>query len=538
MAVVDYKFIDFFQMTSGLNTVSSAILLKPDEARDLQDIDFFPIGGWSKRNGYALLNLSPLSASAITGLYMARYSTNGGTNFGFIVNGTKLYSMTSALDGSTTDKTNSLTITAGNNNIWNFAILNNITVLGNGVDTPIQISSAPTATALSSGLPFTTFNFPVESRGYMWYFVPTVASNILYDRGYFSSINDPTTVGTNNFVDIGKGQGGSITGAVDYKTYLYVWKRHGIYQVTYQPTQVDSTGTLFPWTQFPNPVIPGVGTQSHRSICKFTTPSTHSTPGQELVFFIDQFGVPRIFDGTTTISFASKIGFSRDNTILNLSSMDNTRLPYSFSINYPSKNRILFFLSRLNSKQDTCWVLDYSTGFSISRYKYALPFNVVALFEKSDGTFKPYLGDYAGTVYQSDQGTTDNNQPINDYYVTGDQFIKSPTMSNKWFFLDIRGVNGSTSQSVTISYYLNGGDTPVQTDSKILADVQTLWGASQPMIWGQSTWSKQGLVNRTSEINNTSKTIRMKLESTNKLTDTLTVEGFTLAGDPLGTLRG
>lgn len=218
--------------------------------------------------------------------------------------------------------------------------------------------------------------------------------------------------------------------------------------------------------------------------------------------------------------------------------MDNTRLPYSFSINYPSKNRILFFLSRLNSKQDTCWVLDYSTGFSISRYKYALPFNVVALFEKSDGTFKPYLGDYAGTVYQSDQGTTDNNQPINDYYVTGDQFIKSPTMSNKWFFLDIRGVNGSTSQSVTISYYLNGGDTPVQTDSKILADVQTLWGASQPMIWGQSTWSKQGLVNRTSEINNTSKTIRMKLESTNKLTDTLTVEGFTLAGDPLGTLRG
>lgn len=538
MATVDYKFVDFYDLTAGLNTVSSAVRLRPNEARDLQDIDFFPIGGFSKRNGYTPLNSAPVNGSACTGLYMGRYSATGGVNIAFLVAGTSLWSMSSALGGTWTDSTNGLTITAGNNNIWNFAILNNIVVAGNGVDTPIQISSVPTATALSSGLPFTSFLFPVESRGYMWYFRPTVGGTVQYDRGYFSSINDPTTVGTNDFVDFGKGQGGGVTGAVDYKTFLYVWKRHGIYQSTFQPTQVNSSGDIFPWTQYPNPVIPGVGTQSHRSIVKFTTPSTHATPGQELIFFVDQYGIPRIFDGSTTISFASKIGASRDTSILSLSNMDNSRLPFSWAVNYPSKNRILFFLSRLNSRQDTCWILDYNTGFAISRYKYASGFNVGALFEKSSGIFKPYYGDYAGTVMESDTGTSDNGSVINDYYITGDTFLISPIVRNKWYTLDIRGLNGSDSQSTTISYYLDGQDTPASTDVISLVETQTEWGdGPPPMIWGQSSWAKKQLYNKTSEITHISKTIRAKIETTTKLTDTLTVEGFSLAGEVLGTLR-
>lgn len=536
MSLVKHELVDFLNMTGGLNTVKSALALTKDEARDLQDVDLFPIGGFSKRNGYTALNSSAVSANSCTGLYMGRYSLNGGTNFAFLVNDTKLYSMSGALGGTWTDSTNGLTITAGANNIWTFDILNDTVVLGNGTDAPIKISSTPTATALFSAQPLTNFLFPLQTRGYMFYFRPTVSSTILYDRCYFSDIGDPTTVGTNNFIDVGKGQGGDVKGAVEYKTYLYVFKRHGIYQLNFQPTQVNSSGTLFPWTQNPNPIVPGVGTQSHRSIVKFTTPTTHATPGQEYVFFIDQFGVPRIFDGTTTISFASKIGFSRDTSILSLNDMVKTRTPYAFSINYPDRNKILFFLSSAGSQQNRCWILDYSIGFSITRYKYALPFNVGYLFEKSDGTFKPYVGDYTGKVHELDSGTTDNGTAISDYYRTGDTFLKSPSLRTKWYFMDLRGVSPTSTQNVSVSFLFDGSSTAVSNPTTLnLRESDSIWGPG--MTWGISVWSSATLQTRTAEINNVSKTIAARIESTVKLTDSYNVESFTIAGEVLGTLQ-
>lgn len=538
MSLYDYIFTDFFNLTGGLNTVKSAIALNQTEARDLQNIDFFPIGGIQKRNGYSKLNSSAVSSNSCTGLYMARFSTSGGTNLALLVNDTKIYKMSASLGGTWTDITSGLTITTGANNIWNFDILNDVVVLGNGTDTGIQVSSAGTASALSGGtIPFTKFRFPVQHRGYMWYFVPTVSGTTYYDRAYWSDINNPVSfatlsTGTNQYVNVGVGQGGIITGAVDFKTYLYVFKRSGIFQINYQPTRVNSGGEIFPFTETPNPVVPGVGTQSHRSIVKFTTPETHPTPGQELLFFVDQFGAPRIFDGVTTLSFSSKIGYSRDTTITSLSDMDQTRNPYCFAINYPSKNRILCFMSKTNSQQDTVFVFDYSTGFAISRYKFASSFNVGALFEKSTGVFKPYVGDYAGTVFETDTGTSDSGTAIVDYYMTGDTYNKSPSIKSKWFFMDLRGATNSATQQVKISYYLFSSDTPNFFDAKTLANSGATWGS---FVWAQSSWAYKTIKNVTSEIGAESKTLRVRVESNDNLNDTYTLEGFSLASQVLGT---
>lgn len=532
MAKVNYEFVDHYNMVEGINTVSSGIRLKPTEFRDAQNMRYFPIGGFSKRNGYDDLNSVAVGTSACTGLFQGRYSTNGGTLFAYLVSGTELYSMSGSLLGTWTNATNGLTITAGNNNIWNFAILNDTVVAGNGnVDASFKINSSAVASALTPG-PFTKFLFPVESRGYMWYFVPNVGGTVQYDRGYFSNINDPATVGTSNFVDVFKGQGGDVRGAVDFKGYLYVFKRHGIFQLNYQPTRINSSGTNFPWTEFPNPIVPGVGTQSQRSIVKFTTPSTHVTPGQELVFFVDQFGMPRVFDGVGTISFSSKIGSSRDTTIKSLSDMDKSRLPFTFSINDAEKNIIYCFMSQSNSRQDICWILDYNVGFAWGRYDFYDDFNVGAIFEKSDGSFVPFVGDYAGKVYQLETGTTDNGQPIDDYAITGDDYRNSPSLNSKWYQTEVRGSNGSDSQACRISHYINGEDTVVKTNEITLANSQSTWGN---FIWGQASWAKQGLITRSSETNLVAKTVRTKIESVDKLNDTLTVEGFGLFSETLGT---
>lgn len=534
MAKVNHDIIDHYNMVDGLNTVSSAIRIKPTEFRDVQNVRYLPIGGFSKRNGYDALNDTAVGSSACTGLYMGRYSLNGGTNIAYLVSGSKLYSMPSTLDGNWTDITGILTITAGNNNLWNFAILNDIVVLGNGnTDASIQISSSGVASALTPG-PFTKFLFPVECRGYMFFCVPTVSGAIEYDRIYFSDINNPASVGTNNYIDVAKKQGGDVRGAVDYKGYFFVFKRHGIFQLNYQPTRVNSSGDLFPWNEFPNPIVPGVGTSSHRSIVKFTTPSTHATPGQELVFFVDQFGVPRIFDGTTTISFASKIGTSRDTTIKSLSDMDKTRNPYSFSINDPVKNIIYCWMSENSSQQDTAWILDYNVGFAWSRDDYYSNFNCGYLFEKSDGSFRPYAGDYAGKVYQLDTGTNDDGQAINDYIVTGDEYIKSPIINNKWFFAETRGINAEVTEQAMISHYIDGGDSITKSSNISLSSLQSLWGG---FTWGIDKWGKSGLSTKTTEINLISKTIRTRIETVNKLNDTLVIEGFSIAGESLGTIQ-
>lgn len=534
MAIAGYDYIPFFDLTAGINTVSSAIHLTPQECRDSQNIDYRPIGGITKRNGYEALNTSPIVAGAgVTGLFMARYSTAGGTNVAYMVAGDKLYSMPSTLNGTWTDKTNGLTITDNDDTPWSFSMMNDIVVLGNGTDASIQIDASSVATALTgAGGTMTKFLFPLEARGYMFYFVPTVSGTAYYDRCYFSDINAPATIGTNNFINIATGQGGGIGGAVEYKTYVYVFKRHGIYQLVYQPTRVSSSGVAFPWTEFPNPVVPGVGCTAHRSIVKFTTPVTHATPGQELVFFVDQFGIPRIFDGRTTISFNSKIGTSRDTSIKSLADMDTARTKYAHAVNYPSKDMLLFWLTQNNNKTDTPWVLDYSKGFAIGRYKYYWPFNCAALFEKSNGTFKPYAGNFEGQVFQLDSGTDDDGQPIEDYYVDGDTSNKNPFLKNTWYNLEVRGLSGSTSQSVRFSYYIDGEDTPTKADEISLSRSDTLWGS---FIWGIGTWAKKGIHNRTLEINQYAKTLRVKVETVNKLTDTMIIEGYAKSAQVRGT---
>lgn len=533
MSVPSQQMIDFYDLTGGLNTVKSAIALQPNEARDLQDIDFFPIGGISKRGGLTIQNSGAISANASTGMFLARFSTAGGTNKLLLVNNTSLYDITSFPQ---TDKTNGQTITYSANNIWNFDILNDIVVAVNNVDTVLQINSSLTATTLT-GIQLTTCLFVLEFRGYMLYFNCLVSGTQQYDRMYFSSIDDPTTVGATSFFDIAKKSGGDVRGAVDYKGNLYVFKRDKIVQVNYQVNRVNSSGLTFPFIEFPVPVVDGVGTMSHRSICKFTTPETHPTPGQELVFFVDQFGTPRIFDGTATVSFYSKIGYSRDTTITSLSSMDMSRAAYAFSINYPQKNKIFFFLSKTNSQQDTCWVLDYSTGFSLSRYKLAYPVNCGTLVQKSDSTWKPFIADYTGNVYEMDRGTSDNGKPIDAYYTTGDSYIQSPSLQSNWDWLKIRGQTDSGSSPITISYYVDGLDTASLTDSRSLFQSnQTTWGttgAGGTMIWGQSTWAKTGISPADSEVNTLARTLRVKLEQAT-LNTTFNIEGWTLGARPMG----
>lgn len=525
-----FQLTDYYQLTGGIDTISSAVALGTSKYRDAQNVNGFPLNGFSWRQGYTPLNSTAVSGPC-TGLYMARFSS--GTNTAFLVSDTKLYSMAS-LSGTWTDRTNSMTITTGKNNLWNFAMLNDIVIATNDTDTCLQIDNTLTTAVVAGSPSFTSALFPIEFYGYMFYWNTVESATRQPDRGRFSDINAPnafTMVTTNNVIDVAKKQGGDVRGAVVYDGRQFVFKRHGIYAIDFQPTRVNSSGLVFPFTEAANPVVVGVGTQSHRSIVKFTTPITNTKQsGKELVFFVDQFGVPRLFDGSTTVQIGFSISKSRDTSILSLSDMDKTRIPQIFAVNYPERSQIHCWMTKDGSQHDTDWILDYSTGFAWYRNVYNDDFNVGALFEKTDGTFRMYMGDYNGKVYEYDTTQADNGVAISSYVIPGDAFNQSPVINSNWAHNEIRGATGSSTQLVTINYYADGEDSPSLTDSFSLTTAQSQW---DDVTWDDFQWAASGLVTKTRVIGTDAKTLRAKLLNTT-LNSTASIEGFTFFSRILG----
>lgn len=531
--------VDYYNCTGGMDTVSSSVTLGPSKFKDAQNINLFPIGGYQWRNGYTTLNSSPVSSSTCQGLHMPRFS-NGNT--AVLIAGTKLYTMPSTLNGTWTDKTNGVTLSSGNTVVWNFSLLNDTMVACNDTDTCIQMDNTLTVSTLGGSPVFTSALFCVEHLGYMFYGQTVESATRQYDRLRFSDINAPnsfTSLGSNNFIDVAKKTSGDLRGAVSFNGNLYAFKRNGIYLITFQPTQVNSSGVIFPFSQYPVAIVPKVGTQSHRSIVKFTTPITNQRQsGVELVFFVDQFGMPRIFDGTTTLQVGYPIQQCRDTTITTLNSMNSAQLPYCWAINYPLRNQIWLFMSKNSNLMDTCWVLDYSVGFAWTRHSFATQFASGAIFETSTGAWQPFTGDYAGTVYQQDSGSTDNGTAISSYVVHGDAFLGSPTINSSWLWIEMKGATGNNTQYIQLDFYPNGSDNPTLTLQNIaLQGNQTTWGTTGPggtMTWGTSKWAKAGLTTVQKEINMDAKTLRVKVS--NMISgNTLTLEGFSIAARPLGT---
>lgn len=519
MPLISSELIDIYSITDGLNTVKSGIRITPTELRNCQNIRYNPIGGFKWRQGYTTLGNS--TGTAVTGLYMGRFSS--GTNVAFRTRGTRIEKMDS-LDGTWDDITGAVSLTSGQNNLMSFATLNDIVIGVNGVNNAFQISSSLTSTTVGA-LPGSVIpTYVYEHRGYMFY--------VTADQLFFSDLNTPATIQTNNYIRPGGKNGGNIIGGVDYRSKNFVFKRHAIHAIEFQPTRINTAGDLFPFVENPDPIVPGVGTQSARSIVRFSTPFTHKTPGQELVFFVDQFGVPRLFDGQSTVAIGASILVSRDENILSLADMNRSRLPYVWALNDVSNNLIYCFMtSGDGTEHDVCWVLDYTVGFSWCRDEYARTFNCGAIFENTSAVFKPYFGDYNGQVYEMNSGQSDNGVAIYSYARTGDLYNKSPVVRSKWLYNEVRGTVSDETQSVTIEYFQDGEDVPSLTASMTLFKInQPEWDA---VSWNDFNWAYTGLTTKSSEINLEAKTLSIQY-SNNTLGSTGVIEGFTVFTIPEG----
>lgn len=513
--------IDFYDNTIGLVTVNSGIRVPRGGAKDIKNMDLFPVGGFSSRYGYKRLNPLAFNSGAImTGLFDAPYSS--GTHVLIGTGGNKIQKMDS-LDGTWDDITSGLTLTAGQDKLWSFAMLNDICVLANGTDNCIQVSSALAASSIGAAT-FSTALFVVEYRGYMFYGNLMESAVAFPDRLRFSSNAIPGTLASTDLIQVHTKQGGTLRGGIVYKDRLLCFKENALSEIIFSPTRVASDGTLFPFLQNPNPLLVGIGAQSHRTLVHFTTPSTHATPG-DFIFFVDQYGMPRIYaGGSTSFQVGYPISMARDSTIESLASTSRSTsvLRSQFSVNYPERNQIWLF-SSVNSQMDRCWVLDYTTNWAWGKKVFADAFTCGALVQHTDGTYRVFTGDRSGFVDRQDTTTLDNTALIDAYYRTADVFSGSPAFKNNWPFLEVKGQTGSDTQAVSVSYSRDGEDVLNVSEEVVLRKSQSKWGAVK---WGQFVWAKSGLTNRTLTPSLDAKTLGVKFQ--NVAGSQVMVEGFSL----------
>lgn len=504
--------IDLTKNIDGMVPIYSGPSIPLTAARQIKNCNLFPIGGFSSRNGYVRDNTNAQAAGISTGLYDANYSS--GTHYQIGTCDTKI-GVRTAGSASWTDKTGSLTITAGQNNLFSFAMLNDIVVCCNDVDTCIQVNASQVAAVLAGSPAFTSALFPVEFRGYMFVGNTVESGTRNPDLLRFSANNDPGTWTSTNFITVAKKQGGTLRGAIVYGNDLLAFKENNIYRITFYPTQVASDGTSFPFTQNPLPVCPGIGTQSHRTLVRFTTPSDHQQPG-EYIFFQDQYGMPRIYPGTYSYGASSfqsiKVGYPisncRDSSVITLASMSRSTsvLRSAFAINYPERNQIWLFQTQ-TTQMDTVWILDYTLKWSWSFHKLADSFTCGMLGQHTDGIYRPFTSDRNGYTDRQDSGTTDNGTAISWFYETGDMYNKSVSFQCNWNFFEARGSQTSNANQLAVSFIPNGNDIALSSQTISLGSPQPLWGQA---TWGQFNWAKSGTIAKTLNPKVDAKTLRTK----------------------------
>jgi hypothetical protein len=155
--------IDLNDFSGGLNTFDPEISSPLNQSPDLDNVVILD-KGFKKRFGDSAFNSSAMisSATSVTGLGYIKF--NSGTEYLNAVAGTKFFTST-GLNGTMTDTTGVLIITAGATNLWTPVNFNNLQIwFGGAPDVPFKYSGSGNGTALGGTPPSAATAFSANNR--------------------------------------------------------------------------------------------------------------------------------------------------------------------------------------------------------------------------------------------------------------------------------------------------------------------------------------------------------------------------------------
>lgn len=443
------KTLVFSDFSGGMNVASSPTTIEKNQAIALDNIVLLPKSGFQKRNGNAEFNSTAMASGAIVhGL--AFFRTAAMAESAIAIAGDKIFK-SDALDGTMDDITGSVTITAGQNNIWVNSQMNDISIFVGGAlatDVPIKWTGTGDAAALGGTPPVGEFCVNANNR----LFIGGTAANP--SRVYWCTLGNPEDwSGTGSgSSDVSTNDGDHVVTAKLLGTnHLVVFKQNSIHEMVINTS---------PFPVFP--IFRGVGAVSKRGVVDvdgilyFITPEPRmkATDGSSVQVFPESFDP--VWDG-----------------------LNKGRLKYLEGVYDRHRRWVMWFVSDGTSTENNlciiwdlyrkCW-LRCTTGHTM---------NSVAIMQDR----YLYGGGYNGKVYElnvpgSFTDASENGAAINSYWTSGWMDMEDMILSKTIPYVDL---SFSSQLSGTFDFYY-GFD--FMSEGKTISVPMQTPGA----LWDMSFW--------------------------------------------------
>jgi len=380
---------------SGVNYSLPAEDMPPDGLFEMENCTVGLAGEVSKRNGFAKFNASSMNSDAT--ITACGQVVLAGTEKVFAFAGNKFYDVTG---GTATDRTGSVTITAGDDNTWDWVLAGDTLIAVNGEDTDgiKWTGGTSNAAALDDDSRFTKPKWVTFWENRAW--VGNI--NGAADRIWRSDAGDIETWGSLSFYSLGY----DITGLHPFQNVLAIHTEQGIHTLT--PTG----NSTIPYQQQQRTQR---GTVAGRSIV--------TVPGERQLFVRDD-GIYQWSGGASV----EKISFALDDRYW--PELNKARLAYSFALYYPAQEQVWFFLPYGASQTTMNSVVVYS-------YRLNAWFGPYNGFERDSVALiddLPHAGDFDGRIMTHDSGTNDDGSAIKAYFETASIAPRGDAVSCRWLY--------------------------------------------------------------------------------------------------------
>tara|TARA_Y100000593_G_scaffold72714_2_gene133580 strand:- start:1521 stop:3032 length:1512 start_codon:yes stop_codon:yes gene_type:complete len=467
----------------------------PDELSDMENARIGTGGEVEPRLG----TLSYSGESAISGtptLNLAvEFKPTATTTHVVIAAGAALYRYNSGW----VDITGSTTITAGNDNTFEWADANGTLVMTNGVDTDaIKWTGSGNASALNDNARFS------RGKHIAWFDNRLWIGNVNGATGqlWYSDIADIETWGATSFFNFG----GIIRGLVPTQNALTVHTTDGIY-------------TIIPTGNSVNPFITNqrTGSNQDRPLAAADGRSIVAVPNDVQLMVMDD----GIYEWTGGASI-SKISQGLDGGYWD--TINKARLSQSFALYHPDKNEVWFALPYGGSQTN----MNHIMVFNTMRRGWHGPYkgwerNCAGLISGI-----PHLGDFGGILWDHESGDDDNGAAIASLFETCAQSPYGADVKVRWrqarHFFDGKG-------AWSVAAVQGSVDTAGSTESIPMRGAGFLLGSD--LVGGPVIMQPQGMISVDAPLTGYSPTSSIKI-SLNAKDQTYTYRKILMRFKPLG----
>lgn len=434
----------------------------PDEVFDMQNVRIGTGGQLETRKGTDSYYDTAAIAGAPTGTLLAEIDVDASTTYVVECFGTKLYKNVS---GTRTDITGGLTVTAGDDNTFEWADANGVLVITNGVDTDAKKwTGTGNFSLLDDDARFT------KGKHIAWFDNRLWIGNVNGATGqlWYSDTADIETWGATSFYNFG----GIILGLVPAHNALIVHTTDGIY------TLVPTGNSALPY--HPDHRTETAGIDGRTCV---------SLPG-ETQLMLQEDGVYEWRGGGELVKVSPQLDGSRywDEVVRN-----KARLTQAFAVHYKDASEVWFFLPHGASQTNMNHVMiyNYRLRTQIHGVDVGVWYGPDTGFERNAAALVggvPHAVDFVGVMHTHDDDVRDDNGAnITQFAETGAPAPYGAHVSVGWIaarhYYDAQGDYSLTVQQLAAeiaapSEELNLQGVGLYLDSGDYYDSGIDWGAS------------------------------------------------------------